>query len=130
MGSSRKPDKLADLTASLAARKSAAVPAAAADNQTDATVGKDMAVTPSILSDVPVDSLVPNQSISLYESDLNALENIRNWLSIRGLRGCNSSEAIRLCIRFAATEANSEALAALCVVARAKDGRKTRWAKR
>ena len=126
MGSSKKSDRLADLTATLAARK--AVPAV-----TDEVGGADGSSESVAAVETPprskAGSLVPNQSVSLYECDLDALEAIRTWLSKRGVRGCNSSEAIRLCIRLAAKEANADMLATICREARDKDGRKTRWAK-
>ena len=119
MATSRKPDKLADLTASLAARTlgGATIPP-------EGSVANQVATPPPTK---PVDALVPNQSVSLYESDLDLLEQVRSWLSKRGLRGCNASEAIRACLRLAAKEENGDALTAVCRAARAKDGRKTRW---
>ena len=124
MGTSKKPNRLADLTASLAARK-AVLPAS--DSATLAVAGSETGS--KALLETRANSLVPNQSVSLYESDLDSLEAVRAWLSKRGIRGCNSSEAIRLCIRLAATEANADALAVICRSAREKDGRKTRFLK-
>ena len=119
MAASRKPDKLADLTASLAARTAGGrVPP-------ETSTGGQAVAPPHPVK--PVDALVPNQSVSLYESDLDLLEQVRGWLSRRGVRGCNASEAIRLCLRLAAKEENGDALADACRAARAKDGRKTRW---
>ena len=123
MATSKKADTLADLTASLAARK--AVPAVIEE----ASGSKESVAEVETLPRSTVGSLVPNQSVSLYESDLDSLENVRMWLSKRGIRGCNSSEAIRLCIRLAATEQNADALATICRHAREQDGRKTRWSK-
>ena len=120
MATSKKPDRLSDLTASLAARTlggRATPPVELGASQAAAT-------SPAIK---PVDALVPNQSVSLYESDLDLLEQVRGWLSRRGVRGCNASEAIRVCLRLAAKEENGDALAEVCRTARTKDGRKTRW---
>ena len=120
MATSKKPDKLADLTASLAARK--ATPATVTPAPAPAPAAPVVAVRSPAL-----DALVPNQSFSVYESDLDVLERIRGWLAARGVRSCNASEAVRLCIRLAGVESNADALADLCRAARAKDGRKTRW---
>ena len=121
MPTSKKPDKLADLTASLAARKAAPAVSPAAEQLAP--------IAPPVANRSPAaDALVPNQSFSVYESDLDVLEKIRTWLSERGLRNCNASEAVRLCVRLAGVESNADALADLCRAARAKDGRKTRWA--
>ena len=119
MATSKKPDKLADLTASLAAR------AVGGNAPLEGSAASQVVTPPRPMK--PVDALVPNQSVSLYESDLDLLEQVRNWLSKRGVRGCNASEAIRLCLRLAAKEENGDALADVCRAARARDGRKTRW---
>ena len=126
MGTYKKSDKLAELNATLAARRPAPTPVAPTANAA-ALLGQTVAgkLAPAAPR---TDALVPNQSFSVFESDLDRLENIRTWLAARGLRNCNASEAVRLCVRAAAMEANADRLAELCRQGRAKDGRKTRWA--
>lgn len=118
-----KPDRLADLTASLAARKA---------TSTSPMPFESSPVPPSLPEQLVqperrAGGSVPTQSISFYESDLDLVEEVRHWLAQRGLRGCNTSEAVRVCLRFAVQADNADALAQLCRAARDVDGRKTRW---
>lgn len=121
----KKPSKLEELTASLTARKP--TPPGPAAPEAPAPIEK--LPSEAVAKPERTDALIPNQSVSLYESDLVLLERVRHWLTERGLPRCNASEAMRLCVRLATAEKNADALAELCRLARSKDGRRTRSAR-
>ncbi len=71
------------------------------------------------------DRLAPTFSVSVYESDFDRMEQVRRWLTARGVRSANKSELLRLGIRFASqSEGNAAKLAEIFLEMKAQDGRK------
>ena len=84
--------------------------------------------TPPILpaSDLnQVDDHAPSRSYSLYVSDHDRLDSIRDRLKPHGIRKLNDSLALRLCVRFASeSEDATKRLVELYELLKTQDGRR------
>ena len=76
-----------------------------------------------------VDDHAPSRSYSLYVSDHDRLDTIRDRLKPHGIRKLNDSLALRLCVRFASeSEDATKRLVELYELLKTQDGRrKKRW---
>lgn len=74
-----------------------------------------------------VDDHAPSRSYSLYISDHDRLDAIRDRLKPYGIRKLNDSLALRLCVRFASeSEDATKRLVELYELLKAQDGRRKR----